>query len=327
MNAASEPPKRADPGTWLSGARRRRGAAHRGDGGRRVGLAMWLAGARPRTLVAAIVPVAVGTAAAVGHGGETRWWRAGAALVVALALQVGVNFANDYSDGVRGTDGSSRIGPVRLVGSGAASPALVKRAALGAFAVAALSGALLALVVGPELLVVGVLCLGAAWTYTGGPRPYGYRSLGEASVFVFFGLAATMGTNYVLTEGVDPLAAGCSVVVGLWAAALLVINNLRDIPGDRESGKITLAVRLGDARTRRLYTAMQAAAMLIAVLLTVVTGRFAAAALAGLPFALHAVASVRRGATGAELIAVLAATGRVQLVAGLAMALGIALTG
>ena len=170
-------------------------------------------------------------------------------------------------------------------------------------------------------------CLGAAWTYTGGPRPYGYRGLGEASVFVFFGLAATMGTNYVLTGGVDPLAAGCSVVVGLWAAALLVINNLRDVPGDRDSGKITLAVRLGDARTRHLYTAMQAAAMLVAVLTTVLTGRFAAAALVGLPFALHAVRSIRRGATGAELIAVLAATGRVQLIAGSAMALGIALTG
>ncbi len=294
---------------------------------KRAGLAMWLAGARPRTLVAAIVPVAVGAAVAVGHGDDTQWWRAAAALAVALAMQVGVNFANDYSDGIRGTDGSSRIGPVRLVGSGSVSPALVKRAALGAFAAAGFFGLLLALVVGPELLVVGVLCVAAAWTYTGGPRPYGYRGLGEVSVFVFFGLVATIGTSYVLTENIDGLAAGSSVVVGLWATALLVINNLRDIPGDRASGKITLAVRLGDARTRHLFTAMQAAAMLIAVLITVLTGRFAAAALAGLPFAVHAVGSVRRKATGSELIAVLAATGRVQLIAGLAMALGIALTG
>lgn len=288
---------------------------------------MWSAGARPRTLVAAIVPVAVGAAAAVGHGDDTQWWRVSPALVVALALQVGVNFANDYSDGIRGTDGSSRIGPVRLVGSGSVSPALVKRAALCAFAVAGLFGALLALVVGPELFIVGAVCLGAAWTYTGGPRPYGYRGLGEVSVFVFFGLVATTGTSYVLTESIDALAASSSVVVGLWATALLVINNLRDIPGDRESGKVTLAVRLGDARTRWLFTSMQAAAMVIAVLITVLTGRFAAAALVGLPFAFQAVASVRRKATGAELIAVLSATGRVQLVAGLAMALGIALTG
>ena len=294
---------------------------------KRAGLAMWLAGARPRTLVAAIVPVAVGAAVAVGHSDDTQWWRAVTALVVALALQVGVNFANDYSDGIRGTDGSSRTGPVRLVGSGSVSPALVKRAAGGAFAVAGLAGSVLALVVGPELLVVGVGCLGAAWTYTGGPRPYGYRGLGEVSVFVFFGLVATIGTNYVLTENIDGSAAGCAVVVGLWATALLVVNNLRDIPGDRDSGKITLAVRLGDARTRHLFTAMQGAAMLIAVLITVLTGRFAAAALAGLPFAVHAVGSVRRKATGPELIAVLAATGRVQLIAGSAMALGIALTG
>lgn len=291
------------------------------------GLAIWLAGARPRTLVAAIVPVAVGTAAAVGYSGETQWWRAGAALMVALALQVGVNFANDYSDGIRGTDGADRIGPMRLVGSGSVAPALVKRAALSAFTAAGLLGSLLALVAGPELFVVGALCLAAAWTYTGGPRPYGYRGLGEVFVFVFFGPVATIGTSYVLTENIVAPAAGSSLAVGLWAAALLVINNLRDISSDRESGKTTLAVRLGDARTRRLFTAMQASAMLIAVLITVATGRFAAAALAGLPFALHAVGSVRRGAQGWELVAVLAATGRVQLVAGLAMALGIALTG
>ncbi len=291
------------------------------------GLALWLSGARPRTLVAAIVPVAVGAGVAVGHSNETQWWRAGAALAVALALQVGVNFANDYSDGIRGTDGSSRRGPVRLVGSGSVSPARVKRAAVGAFAVAGVFGTLLALAVGPELFVVGIFCLVAAWTYTGGPRPYGYRGLGEVFVFVFFGLVATIGTNYVLQENIDGLAASSSVVVGLWATALLVINNLRDIRGDENAGKITLAVRLGDTRTRHLFVAIQAAAMLIAVLITVLTGRFAVAALVGLPFAVHAIGSIRRQATGSELIAVLAATGRVQLIAGLAMALGIALSG
>ena len=293
----------------------------------RPGLGLWLSGVRPRTLVAAMIPVAVGAATAVGSGDETQWWRAGAALVVALALQVGVNFANDYSDGIRGTDGSSRTGPVRLVGSGSVSPALVKRAALGAFSVAALFGSLLALVVGPELFAVGIGCLIAGWTYTGGPRPYGYAGLGEVFVFVFFGLVATIGTNYVLSEQLSGLAAGTSVVVGLWATAMLVINNLRDIPSDEAADKITLAVRLGDARTRHLFVAVQAAAMLIAVLITVLTGRFAVAALAGLPFAVHAIRSVRGAAAGQELIAVLAATGRVQLIAGLAMALGIALSG
>lgn len=291
------------------------------------GVALWWSGARPRTLVAAIVPVAVGTAAAVGESAETQWWRAGAALLVALALQVGVNYANDYSDGIRGTDGHDRTGPLRLVGSGLVDARLVKRAAIGALSVAGAFGALLAFVVGPELFVVGIFCLVAAWTYTGGPRPYGYRGLGEVFVFVFFGLVATIGTNYVLQENIDGLAASSSVVVGLWATALLVINNLRDIPSDEAAGKITLAVRLGDARTRHLFVATQAAAMLIAVLITVLTGRFAVAALVGLPFAVHAIGSVRRQATGSELIAVLAATGRVQLIAGLAMALGIALSG
>ena len=291
------------------------------------GVALWLSGARPRTLVAAIVPVAVGTAAAVGESGETQWQRAGAALVVALALQVGVNYANDYSDGIRGADGSDRTGPLRLVGSGLVSPALVKRAAIGSFAVAGVFGALLAAVVGPELFVVGIFCLVAGWTYTGGPRPYGYLGLGEVFVFVFFGLVATIGTNYVLLEEFNGLAFGAAVVVGLWATALLVINNLRDIPGDTAAGKITLAVRLGDARTRHLFVAMQAAAMVVAVLITVATGRFAVAALVGLPFVVQAIRPVRRQAVGADLIAVLGATGRVQLVAGLAMALGIALSG
>ena len=291
------------------------------------GLALWLAGARIRTLPAAIVPVAVGTAAAVGESAATPWWRAGAALVVAVALQVGVNFANDYSDGVRGTDGAARVGPLRLVGSGLVAPAAVKRAATASFAVAGVTGAGLAVAVGPEILVVGALCLVAGWTYTGGPRPYGYLGLGEVFVFVFFGLVATVGTTYVLLERFTALSFACSVSVGLWATALLVVNNLRDIPGDITAGKRTLAVRIGDRSTRTVFTAMHLAAMVVAVVVNLDSGRGAAAALVGAPFAAVAVRDVRRGATGTELIAVLAATGRVQLIAGLAMAAGLALTG
>lgn len=291
------------------------------------GAALWWSGARPRTLVAAIVPVAVGAATAVGENADTQWWRASAALLVALALQVGVNYANDYSDGIRGADGADRTGPLRLVGSGLVSPRTVKRAAIGSFVVAAAFGASLALTVGPELFVVGICSLIAGWTYTGGPRPYGYRALGEVFVFVFFGLVATIGTNYVLSEELSGLAAGAGTVVGLWATALLVINNLRDIPGDTAAGKTTLAVRLGDARTRQLFVAMQTAAMLITVPITIMTGRFALVALVGLPFAVQAIRPVLNRAVGTELVAVLGATGRVQLIAGLSMAAGIALSG
>jgi 1,4-dihydroxy-2-naphthoate octaprenyltransferase len=291
------------------------------------GARLWVAGARLRTLPAAIVPVAVGTAAAVGQGTDTQWWRAGFALMVALALQVGVNYANDYSDGVRGTDGAQRVGPLRLVGSGLVPPASVKRAATLAFAVAGGFGATLALVVGPELWVVGAASLVAGWTYTGGPRPYGYLGLGEVFVFVFFGLVATVGTSYVLLEEIDGLSLACSVAVGLWATALLVVNNLRDIPGDTEAGKATLAVRLGDRRTRILYVLMQEAALLVAVVVTIFTGRAAIAALLALPFVVAAIRSVARGVGGSELIPVLGLTGRAQLIGGLAMAVGLALTG
>ena len=291
------------------------------------GARLWIAGARLRTLPAAIVPVSVGTAAAVGQGTDTAWWRAGFALVVALALQVGVNYANDYSDGVRGTDGVRRVGPLRLVGSGLVTPSAVKRAATLSFLIASVFGGVLSLVVGPELLVVGIASLIAGWTYTGGPRPYGYLGLGEVFVFVFFGLVATVGTTYVLLEEIDGVSAACSVAVGLWATALLVINNLRDIPGDTDAGKITLAVRLGDKRTRILYVVMQEAALLAAVLVTILTGRAAAAAVLSLPFVVVAIRSVVRGATGTDLIPVLGLTGRVQLVGGLAMAVGLALSG
>ncbi len=291
------------------------------------GIGLWVAGARLRTLPAAVVPVAVGAAVAVGQGPDTAWWRAGAALVVALALQVGVNYANDYSDGVRGTDGGARVGPVRLVGSGLVSASSVKLAAILAFGLAGVAGATLAAAVGPELFVVGALCILAGWTYTGGPRPYGYLGLGEVFVFVFFGIVATVGTTYVLVEEISGLAVACSMSVGLWATALLVINNLRDIPGDTASGKRTLAVRLGDRKTRVLFVAMQYAAFAVAIGVNMSTGRGAAAAVFGIPFSVAAMRQAARGTTGAGLIPVLGATGRAQLVSGLAMAAGLALTG
>ncbi len=233
----------------------------------------WVAGARPRTLPAAVVPVAVGTACATGEGGFA-WWRVAAALVVSLALQVGTNYANDYSDGVRGTD-AQRVGPVRLVASGLAAPATVKRAAFAAFGIAALAGLALAAVVGWELLVVGAAAIAAGWFYTGGRHPYGYYGFGELFVFVFFGLVATAGTTYVLIERLTALSLVAGAAVGALACALLVVNNLRDIPTDRAAGKRTLAVRIGDHATRQLYT------FLVALGVRRRTGLCRAVALAG----------------------------------------------
>jgi len=284
----------------------------------------WVAGARLRTLPAAVVPVLVGTACATGVV-EVVAWRAAAAAVVALALQIGTNFANDYSDGVRGTDDPGRrVGPVRLVGWGVQPPGAVKKAALLSFLVAAMAGLSLAVAVGPELAVVGLASFAAGWFYTGGSHPYGYYGLGELFVFVFFGLVATIGATYVQTESVTGLAAVAAVPVGLLATALLVINNLRDIPGDTESGKRTLAVRLGDGRTRALYVAML---VLSFASVPVVAGGFdrgpAAAALVGIVLARGPVLKVLEGAKGADLIPVLGATGRVQLVTGLLLAAGL----
>ena len=287
---------------------------------------IWVGGARPRTLSAGLVPVAVGTAVAVGEGSQTAWWRAGAALVVGMALQVAVNFANDYSDGVRGTDDSTRVGPRRLVGSGLVEARSVKLAAFAAFGVAMAAGVVLAAAAGWELLAAGAVCIAAGWAYTGGPKPYGYLGLGEVFVFVFFGLVATAGTTYVLLERLDWFAVLCGVPVGLWAVSLLMANNLRDIVGDEAAGKRTLAVRLGDRGTRVAYMAVLEASY-AAALVASVTGRAAAAAVVGAPFALRAVRKVLRGASGRDLIPVLGATAQAQLASGLAMAVGIALTG
>jgi 1,4-dihydroxy-2-naphthoate octaprenyltransferase len=286
----------------------------------------WVAGARPRTLPAAVVPVLVGTACAAGVA-DVSAWRAVAAGVVALFLQVGTNFANDYSDGVRGTDAPGlRVGPVRLVGWGLQPPGAVKKAALLSFLVAGVAGLALAVAVGPELLVVGAAAFAAGWFYTGGSHPYGYYGFGELFVFVFFGLVATIGSTYVHTESVTGLSTAAAVPVGLLATALLVINNLRDIPGDTVSGKKTLAVRLGDARTRGLYVGMLVAAF---VAVPVVAGGFdrapAAVALVGVVLARTPVLRVLEGARGPALIPVLGATGRVQLVTGTLLAAGIAL--
>ena len=289
----------------------------------------WIAGARPRTLPAAVVPVLVGTACAAGvRPGGIEWWRAGAALVVSLAIQVATNFANDYSDGKRGTDDpGKRVGPPRLVGWGLASPAAVKRAAMLSFAVAGVAGLALTIAVGPELLVVGAASFAAGWFYTGGPKPYGYIGLGEVFVFAFFGVVATVGSCYVQVEELTKLAFAASVPVGMLATALLVINNLRDIPGDTVSGKRTLAVRLGDRRTRLLYVALLVAAFACVPFVAGLGGRPAGAlAFLALPLANKPLVRVLGGARGPELIPVLAETGRVQLVFGVFFALGLAMS-
>ncbi len=230
--------------------------------------AQWLQGARPRTLPAAIAPVAAGTGAAALAGGFVAW-KAALALLVALALQVGVNYANDYSDGVRGTD-ADRVGPLRLVGSGVARPVAVRNAALASFAVAGVAGLVLALTSAWWLLLVGVACVVAAWFYTGGPRPYGYRGLGEVSVFVFFGLVATVGTTFVQAGEVTTASVLAGVGCGALACAILVANNLRDLETDRVAGKHTLAVRLGDQRTRWFYVSLLVAALAALVAIGVI---------------------------------------------------------
>ena len=278
---------------------------------------IWIQGARPRTLPAAVVPVAVGTAAVAP---DVVWWRAAVALVVAVALQVGVNYANDYSDGVRGTD-TNRVGPARLVGGGAVAPALVKRAAFGAFGVAAVAGLALAVVVALWLVAVGLACMVAAWYYTGGRRPYGYAGFGEVFVFVFFGLVATAGTAYVQAEEFTGLAGAAAVPVGLMASALLMANNLRDIDQDQASGKLTLAVRLGGRRAAWLYTALVLVAIGVASSLSVARP-WAPLTLASLSLAMPAVYLARSLTDKAPL---LNQTARLHLVLGALLAVGLVL--
>ena len=284
-------------------------------------LRTWLSGARPRTLPAAVVPVVVGSGVAFGYG-KFAPGRAALALLVALALQVGVNFANDYSDGIRGTD-EARVGPVRLVASGLAEPAQVLTAAVGCFAVACAAGLALAAVTSWWLLLVGAAAVAAAWFYTGGSRPYGYRALGELSVFVFFGLAAVAGTAYVQMQTLTWLPWTAAAAIGLLACALLVINNLRDIPTDAQSGKRTLAVVLGDRRTRLLYTVCTLVPF-CAVVGLAPARPLVLLALAALPLALAPVRLVRHGATGRSLITALSQTGRLEMAYGVLLTLGLA---
>lgn len=287
----------------------------------------WMAGARPRTLPAAVVPVAVGAACAAGAGASfgdgVVWWRVGGALVVSLLLQIGVNYANDYSDGVKGTD-DVRVGPMRLVATGTASAGAVKRAALAVLLTAAAVGLVLAIATTWWLIVVGAVAILAAWGYTGGPKPYGYLGLGELFVFVFFGLVATTGTTYVAIEEIPGITWLAATGVGLLACALLVINNLRDIPTDREVGKRTLAVRLGDRRTRVLYTGLVVGAVVAAVACAF-ERRWSLLAILALVAAIEPIRKVLRGATGRDLIPVLGATGKTQLLYGLLFSVGLAL--
>ena len=289
------------------------------------GVQAWILGARLRTLPAAIMPVMVGSACAGAFegAGTKRWSLALLSLVVSLALQVGVNYANDYSDGVRGTD-EKRVGPMRLVGSGLVAPKVVKRAAFIAFGIAALAGLLIALATSLWLVVVGVACIGAGWLYTGGPKPYGYMGLGELFVFVFFGIVATCGTMYATTQHITLLCLYASIAVGCLAVALLVINNLRDIPGDTEVGKVTLAVRLGDKKTRYLFNLLFVACG-VAIVLCSQSRRGSIVGLLGLVVAVPAIRTVRSGAMGRDLIAVLATTGKTQMATGLLLSLGLLL--
>ena len=285
------------------------------------GAKLWIAGARPKTLPAAVVPVAVGTAAVFDE--TFTWWRAIAAMVVAVSLQVATNYANDYSDGIRGTD-DDRVGPLRLVGSGAASSKAVKKAMFASFALAGVVGLGLSIAVNPWLLVVGAASIAAGWFYTGGSKPYGYLGLGEIFVFVFFGVVATVGSAYVQTASLSGLAAVLSIPVGVFATALLVINNLRDRVGDAEVGKRTLAVRLGDRATRWLYIGSMVGAFLLIAIVAVTTDRLPLLlGLVGIAAAVPALVAVQHGAVGRALIPVLEATGRTQLVAGIAMAIGL----
>ena len=286
--------------------------------------AQWLAGARPRTLPAALAPVLVGTGAAAALDGF-RLSTALLALVVALALQVAVNYANDYSDGTRGTD-ADRVGPMRLVGSGAASPKAVLVAAMLSFAVAAVAGLALAALTSWWLVAVGAVCILAAWTYTGGPIPYGYRALGEVFVFVFFGLVAVVGTTYVQTRTLPGLAWAVAVPVGLLIVAILVVNNLRDIDGDALVGKRTLAVLLGERGTRWAFAGLFGVALLVVVAVGVVRP-WVLITLLAVPLAVPPLRTVLGGGRGPALIAALGGTGRVTLVTGVLLAGGLALSG
>ncbi|WP_151529317.1 MULTISPECIES: 1,4-dihydroxy-2-naphthoate polyprenyltransferase [Corynebacterium] len=283
----------------------------------------WLEGARPHTWANAFAPVIAGTGAAAYAQGASLP-RALLALLVAWALIVGVNYANDYSDGIRGTD-DDRSGPLRLTGSGLAAPAKVKRAAFAAFGVAALAGIVLSLLSAWWLILVGIACIAGAWFYTGGSRPYGYRGLGEVSVFVFFGLVAVLGTEFTQAGSISAVGVVLAVSVGAMSAAVNLANNLRDIPSDSATGKTTLAVILGDKRTRTLWLALIAVPLVAILLLAVSATWWCVVGVLAAPFLVAAARPVRGGATGAALIPVLGLTGRGMLVFSLVIAAALTL--
>ena len=279
---------------------------------------IWIIGARPKTLPAAIAPVVVATALA-----RPNWSPVNAllALIVSLALQVGVNYANDYSDGIKGTD-DDRIGPVRLTASGLAKPKAVKIAAYLSFAIAGVAGLLLAITTSFWLLLIGAISIAAAWGYTGGKNPYGYKGLGEISVFLFFGVVATVGSFYVQTEKITLQAVTASLPMGALACALLAVNNLRDREKDSLVNKRTLAVRLGDFKSRLFYSLLLISAHFFA-LCTLRSG--AALTLFALPLTFMLIKKIMSGITGSALIEILAQTGKLQLLFALLFALGLAL--
>jgi 1,4-dihydroxy-2-naphthoate octaprenyltransferase len=284
--------------------------------------AQWISGARPRTLPNAVAPVIAGTGAAAWLHAAV-WWKALLALAVALALIIGVNYANDYSDGIRGTD-DERAGPLRLVGSRLAAPRSVLAAAIVSLTVGAVAGLVLALLTAPWLIAVGAACIAGAWLYTGGSKPYGYAGFGEVAVFVFFGLVAVLGTQYTQALRVDWVGLVLAVSTGALSSAVLVANNLRDIPTDAQSGKVTLAVRLGDGRTRVLYRALLVTAGVLTLVLMLATP-WCAVGLVATPLAVRAAGPVRSGRGGPELIPVLRDTGLAMLVWAIAVAPALAL--
>ncbi|GMU78594.1 MAG: 1,4-dihydroxy-2-naphthoate octaprenyltransferase [Acidimicrobiia bacterium] len=289
-----------------------------------VGPAKWVAGARPRTLGVSAAPVVVGTCAAFGVAETVIWWRAIAALVVALALQVGTNYANDYSDGIRGTD-RERRGPVRLTASGLASPGAVRAAAGLSFLVAAVAGLVLAVVVDPWLLLVGVAAIAAGALYTGGPRPYGYAGLGELMVLVFFGFVATAGSAYVQLEEVPATAWWGSLVVGLPTVGVLLANNIRDLWSDAQAGKHTLAVRLGPIRARQLF-GLCIAVSLVCVGFVCIDAPWALLAYLAIPFAIQPIHLVLSRDDAPSLVAALVGTVRYTLVLSALLGLGLAVS-
>ena len=278
----------------------------------------WILGARPRTLSAAIAPVVVASALA---GSDFNWFRAALALKVAVWLQIGVNYANDYSDGVKGTD-ENRIGPTRLVASGLASAKAVKNAAFISFGIASIAGLWLSLLTSPLLILIGILAIAAAWGYTGGKNPYGYSGLGEVSVFTFFGLVATMGTYYVQTESLTVLSFIVAIPMGAFACAILEVNNIRDRAQDELVGKRTLAVRLGDRKARFLFVSLVVLAHVAAVATLIPTAMLT---LLVAPMSFSISKLVLSGVSGKELIPALGRTGKLQLIFAILFALALAI--